>query len=298
LQPRPDLPFLASGNLSGALRFPLTGKMEVRCVAQRPAADLRCGKALRPRDPNVPLVRRPHPSDSRHLFPIPKGDTPYSRAKRYEYVDKDLSKAAFFYQKAIEEGDRAESAVKDLAGVLHQQGQTSKACETLERYRHLFAAEPAKFDNLLLNLKKQVPANTLSCKFLKLTGVRDSDTPTSLRRLFTNPNRIHSLVLYGEATERYALLQFATHSAARKSIDSFASKDTYKLEWVVGGKTEDGRSDGLIFNYVLFSPASTQDVFPIPVDASETEDQPSSAPLDFPEADLLGAALVVSLSPN
>jgi hypothetical protein len=272
--------------------------MEIRRVAQRQAEDIRCSKALRPRDPNVPLVRRPHPSDPRHLFPIPKGDTPYSRAKRYEYVEKDLAKAAFFYQKAIEEGDRAESAVKDLAGVMHQQGQTSKACETLERYRHLFAAEPAKFDNLLLNLKKQVPANTLSCKFLKLTGVRDTDTPTSLRRLFTNPNRIHSLVLYGEGAERYALLQFATHSAARKSIDSFTSKDTYQLEWVVGGRTEDGRSDGLVFNYVLFSPASNQDVFPIPVDSAEAEESETSASTVFPERDLLGAALVASLNAN
>ena len=273
--------------------------MEVRRVGLKPTQDYRTAKALRPRDPNVPLTRKPHANDSHHAFPIPKGDTPYSRAKRCEYIEKDLNKAAFFYQKAIEDGDRAESAVKDLAGVMHQLGQTAKACETLERYRSLFTSEPAKFDNLLLNLKKQVPANTLSCKFLKLTGVRESDSVSSLRRLFTNPNRIHSLVIYGEGNERFALLQFATHSAARKSIDSFASQDMYKLEWVVGGKTEDGHSDGLVFNYVLFSPTSAQDVFPIPVDsADDTAAFCDSTASLCTDAELLGADLMASLNPN
>jgi hypothetical protein len=41
--------------------------------------------------------------------------TRVSKAKRYEYVEKDLTKAAY-YQLAIDEGDRPESAVKDLTG--------------------------------------------------------------------------------------------------------------------------------------------------------------------------------------
>jgi hypothetical protein len=218
-------------------------------------------------------------------------------------VDKDLGKAAHFYQLAINQGDRPESAVKDLAGVLHQQGNTSLACETLERYKHLFKAEPSKFENLLQNLKKQVPTSALACKFLKVTGLRDSDTPSNLRRLFKNPNRIHSLTLKGTGEERHALLQFSTHSAARKSIDSFSAKDGYRIEWVIGGKGEEERSSGPGFTSALFEMGEGLRSFPVPLDEGDStatvciygDDQPEGIKT---EEELLGLELLSVLNLN
>jgi hypothetical protein len=67
------------------------------------------------------------------------GDT-VSKAKRYEYVEKDLTKAAY-YQLAIDEGDRPESAVKDLTGV-HQQMSHLMRSDTAGRPRLLRLPTP------------------------------------------------------------------------------------------------------------------------------------------------------------
>lgn len=54
--------------------------------------------------------------------PIPKGTSAYSKAKRAEYVERNLDKAVKYYKISIENNERVESAIKDLATVLHQQG--------------------------------------------------------------------------------------------------------------------------------------------------------------------------------
>lgn len=55
--------------------------------------------------------------------PIPKGNSAYSKAKRAEYVERNLDKAIKFYKLSIQNNERTESAIKDLATVLHQQGR-------------------------------------------------------------------------------------------------------------------------------------------------------------------------------
>ena len=61
-------------------------------------------------------------------YPIPRGNSYYSEAKRAEYIEKNLEKAASLYLKEIKSGMRKESAVKDLAVVMHQQGKTEQGC--------------------------------------------------------------------------------------------------------------------------------------------------------------------------
>lgn len=58
--------------------------------------------------------------------PIPKGNSAYSKAKRAEYIERDLDKAVRFYKLAIKNNERVDSAIKDLATVLHQQGEVCK----------------------------------------------------------------------------------------------------------------------------------------------------------------------------
>jgi hypothetical protein len=53
------------------------------------------------------------------LYPIPPGSSPYSLAKRAEYIEKDLDKAEFLYRLAIDRTERLKSSIKDLASVLH-----------------------------------------------------------------------------------------------------------------------------------------------------------------------------------
>jgi len=57
---------------------------------------------------------------------------------------------------AIRYHERLDSAIKDLATVLHQQGKTEEACKFLEEYRDYYRGDKVKYENLLINLRKQV----------------------------------------------------------------------------------------------------------------------------------------------
>jgi TPR repeat protein len=90
------------------------------------------------------------------LYPIPPGETPYCHAKRAEYIEKDLEKAEFFYSRAILQGERLASSVKDLASILHQKNRTAEAVALLRKYSYLYKKDERRFANLLGNLEKQV----------------------------------------------------------------------------------------------------------------------------------------------
>lgn len=66
---------------------------------------------------------------------IPKGNTPYARAKRAHVLEKDLEKATYLFQQAIEEDDHTASAVMDLASLLNQREKPDEAIATLHKYR-------------------------------------------------------------------------------------------------------------------------------------------------------------------
>lgn len=51
----------------------------------------------------------------------------YNEAKRYEYNERNLPKAIEYYGLAISNGEKVDSAIKDLAAVLHQTGNTRQA---------------------------------------------------------------------------------------------------------------------------------------------------------------------------
>ncbi|AEB09763.1 tetratricopeptide repeat protein [Desulfobacca acetoxidans] len=80
---------------------------------------------------------------------VPKGSTPYARAKRAQLIEKDLDKAVQLLREAIKRGDNTESAVKDLASVLVQQGKPEEAIKTLESHKQV-SSDPKSIDNLLI----------------------------------------------------------------------------------------------------------------------------------------------------
>lgn len=165
-------------------------------------------------------------------FPIPKESSPYAFAKIAEYVDKDLSSAERYYREAIASGERLESALKDLAGVLHQQGKTQEACQLLETHKH-HISDTTKYNNLLKNLQKQIcpSANSVN-KLVKISGLGRNADELTVRNLFAHTRRVLHLKLDPEKAGQSATLTFSSHSAARKTLETFHGSSLLRLEWV------------------------------------------------------------------
>ena len=79
---------------------------------------------------------------------LPKGDGLYARAKRAQLVDLDLGAAEKLLKQAALTGDNAESAVKDLASLLNQQGRVDEAISLLED-SSTRAKDASSYDNML-----------------------------------------------------------------------------------------------------------------------------------------------------
>ena len=155
---------------------------------------------------------------------VSKGRSYYALAKKAEHVNKDLQRAQELYKKAVLAEDRAESATKDLIGVMQQLGRTRDAIAYLEQHQHLFTDE-GKYKNLLQNLNRQ--DNCLN-KFLKVSNFPRAFSEEEVKRLFTKPHRIHKVECY----ESYALLKFCSRSAARKTLQGYIGWENFKIEWV------------------------------------------------------------------
>jgi tetratricopeptide (TPR) repeat protein/AAA+ ATPase superfamily predicted ATPase len=79
---------------------------------------------------------------------VPKGSNPYARAKRVQLIEKDLGRAARLLRQAIKEEDNLESAIKDLANLLVQQGHPEQAIKFLQKNRKKIQ-DQRSVDNLL-----------------------------------------------------------------------------------------------------------------------------------------------------
>lgn len=215
-------------------------------------------QALQRIDPNIPILKR----DPKPNYPIPKGDSAYSKAKRAEYIEKNLSQAEKLYKQAIDQGDRAESAIKDLAGVMHQQGKTIEAIDFLKSHQDLFN-DTVKYENLLMNLRRQIVqrGNRLN-KHLKISNLPQNSDKKFVAKLFAKPERISEIEIFSIKEECFGIVKFASHSAARKTLESFADFEKYKVEWytvsgecageVLNGKC-DGKKEKPAFAFKVFS---------------------------------------------
>ncbi|EMS57236.1 hypothetical protein TRIUR3_26027 [Triticum urartu] len=84
---------------------------------------------------------------------IPSGGGPYARAKHYQ---KDLDASIAWFWKAIETGDKVDSALKDMAVVMKQRGYLDDAVDAIRSLRHLCPGKQSQesLDNILLDLYK------------------------------------------------------------------------------------------------------------------------------------------------
>lgn len=161
-------------------------------------------------------------------LPVPKGNSLYALAKRAEYIEKDIRKAKSLYEQAILSLDRTESAIKDLASILHQEGNTQAACDLLMRHSDLFT-DQGRFTNLLTNLQEKLhPQGNSLNKQIKVFPLAESDNHAAVKSMFRDPSRILSVEFQGKS----AILTFNSHSSARKTVSSFSKWSIYEVEWV------------------------------------------------------------------
>ena len=79
---------------------------------------------------------------------LPKGSGPYARARRAQLVDQDLGKAEELLKQAVRDQDKSESAIKDLAALLHRQGRTQEAVSLLKKHARRFNHDVAYHNTL------------------------------------------------------------------------------------------------------------------------------------------------------
>ncbi|KAK1347087.1 Protein SULFUR DEFICIENCY-INDUCED 1 [Heracleum sosnowskyi] len=106
------------------------------------------------------LYKKGTKDDEQHLFhvifKVPSGDGPYVRAKNAQLVQKDPEAALVWFWKAINAGDRVDSALKDMAVVMKQLDRSEEAIEAIKSFRVLCSRNSQEsIDNILIDLYKK-----------------------------------------------------------------------------------------------------------------------------------------------
>ncbi|XP_057757368.1 protein SULFUR DEFICIENCY-INDUCED 1-like [Arachis stenosperma] len=90
------------------------------------------------------------------IHKVPYGDTLYVKAKHAQLVDKDPEAAIVLFWKAINAGDKVDSALKDMAVVMKQLDRSEEAIEAIKSFRSLCSKHSQEsLDNVLLDLYKK-----------------------------------------------------------------------------------------------------------------------------------------------
>ncbi|KAL7151727.1 hypothetical protein ABFS83_04G050900 [Erythranthe nasuta] len=90
------------------------------------------------------------------IHKVPSGDGPYVRAKHAQLVEKDPEAAIVWFWKAINTGDRVDSALKDMAVVMKQLDRAEEAIEAIKSFRFLCPRNSQEsLDNVLFDLYKK-----------------------------------------------------------------------------------------------------------------------------------------------
>ncbi|KAK9726490.1 hypothetical protein RND81_05G219000 [Saponaria officinalis] len=90
------------------------------------------------------------------IHKVPSGDGPYVRAKHAQLVLKDAEAAIVLFWKAINAGDRVDSALKDMAVVMKQLDRSEEAIEAIKSFRFRCSKNAQdSLDNVLIDLYKK-----------------------------------------------------------------------------------------------------------------------------------------------
>ncbi|KAE9618035.1 putative tetratricopeptide-like helical domain-containing protein [Lupinus albus] len=90
------------------------------------------------------------------IHKVPYGNSPYVKAKHAQLVEKDPEAAIVLFWKAINVGDKVDSALKDMAVVLKQLDRSEEAIEAIKSFRGLCSKHSQEsLDNVLLDIYKK-----------------------------------------------------------------------------------------------------------------------------------------------
>ncbi|XP_065873349.1 protein SULFUR DEFICIENCY-INDUCED 1 [Euphorbia lathyris] len=90
------------------------------------------------------------------IHKVPSGDGPYVQAKHAQLVKKEPEAAIIWFWKAINAGDRVDSALKDMAVVMKQIGRAEEAIEAIKSFRGRCSKQAQdSLDNVLIDLYKK-----------------------------------------------------------------------------------------------------------------------------------------------
>ena len=150
---------------------------------------------------------------------LPHENTLYATAKRLEY-DGDIAGALEMLYGAMQSGERVDTCMKDIAGLLNMMGRAKEAIEFLKAHEDK-VTNKVGYVNLLTRLESD--ANRESS--LLPRGVRINVYDKTLGtvtlqlcdRLFPNPAKIRR-ILYSDEFGYIATVHFASHSSARKAL--------------------------------------------------------------------------------
>jgi tetratricopeptide (TPR) repeat protein len=146
-------------------------------------------KKIPPSDPIYALAQEQYLKwvEFERVRGVPKGASPYPRAKRAHILENDLPKAARLFKQAIEEGDNVSSAVKDLASLYVQMRKPEKAIETLKQYQKIIP-DQRSIDNMLIGFYQNAGQNEEAIELLKqkMVGVNDDLKKASIRWQIAN----------------------------------------------------------------------------------------------------------------
>ncbi|KAF7825714.1 protein SULFUR DEFICIENCY-INDUCED 1-like [Senna tora] len=106
---------------------------------------------------SIVVVSKAKKEDVYHvLHKVPYGDSPYVRAKHAQLVEKEPEAAIVWFWKAINGGDKVDSALKDMAVVMKQLDRAEEAIEAIKSFRYLCSKQSQEsIDNVLIDLYKK-----------------------------------------------------------------------------------------------------------------------------------------------
>ena len=144
----------------------------------------------------------------------------YSQAKKLEY-DGDIAGALDFLYRAMMNGERVDSCLKDIAGLLNMMGRTAEAVEFLKSHSDK-VVNRAGYSNLIAKLQTEVDKEESSDlpRGITVTVIDESLGPVTLSlcdRLFPNPAKVRR-ILYTDERGFVGAVHFASHSSARKAL--------------------------------------------------------------------------------
>ena len=162
-----------------------------------------------------------------HGTGLPKGQGPYARAKRAQFIDQDLDVAEELLKLAIRQRDKEESAIKDLASLLDQRERTEDAIALLEKNSKRFmGASP--YDSMLATLYQHSDRHNDAIEVLtRLSAARPPKKSALLKQV------------------AFSCLRLARYDEAERALkEHLASnpEDRAAKRWLAG--LEDARSAG------------------------------------------------------